>query len=92
MGLFSKIKNIFSKEKEAEKYEEALTKTRKEFTTEISSLSKKYRNIDDNYFEELEDILIMADIGVDTVMKFVDKLKKRYPEGFSEEKSINRTE
>ena len=42
MGLFSKIKNIFSKEKEATKYEEALTKTRKEFTTEIGSLSKKY--------------------------------------------------
>lgn len=80
MGLFNKIKNIFSKEKEATKYEEALTKTRKEFTTEISSLSKKYRNIDDNYFEELEDILIMADIGVDTVMKFVDKLKKRCKE------------
>ena len=80
MGLFNKIKNIFSKEKEAVKYEEALTKTRKEFTTEISTLSKKYRNIDDNYFEELEDILIMADIGVDTVMKFVDKLKKRCKE------------
>jgi len=80
VGLFNKIRNIFSKEKEAEKYEEALTKTRKEFTTEISSLSKKYKNIDDNYFEELEDILIMADIGVDTVMKFVDKLKKRCKE------------
>ena len=77
MGLFNKIKNIFSKEKEAVKYEEALVKTRKEFTTEISTLSKKYKNIDDNYFEELEDILIMADIGVDTVMKFVDKLRKR---------------
>lgn len=80
MRLFNKIKNIFSKEKEAVKYEEALTKTRKEFTTGISTLSKKYKNIDDNYFEELEDILIMADIGVDTVMKFVDKLKKRCKE------------
>ena len=80
MGLFSKIKNIFSKEKDVVKYEEALTKTRKEFTTEISTLSKKYKNIDDNYFEELEDILIMADIGVDTVMKFVDKLKNRCKE------------
>ena len=80
MGIFNKIKNIFSKEKEAVKYEEALTKTRKEFTTEISTLSKKYKNIDDNYFEELEDILIMSDIGVNTVIKFVDKLKKRCKE------------
>ena len=80
MGLFNKIKNIFSKDKEAEKYEEALTKTRKEFSTQIGDLSKKYKFIDDNYFEELEDILIMADIGVNTVMKFVDKLKKRVKE------------
>ena len=80
MGLFSKIKSVFSKDKEAQKYDEALTKTRKEFSTEISSLSKKYKNIDDDYFEELENILIMADIGVDTVMKFVDKLKKRAKE------------
>lgn len=80
MGLFNKIKNVFSKDKEAQKYDEALTKTRKEFSTEISSLSKKYKNIDEDYFEELENILIMADIGVDTVMKFVDKLKQRCKE------------
>ncbi|MGN1312512.1 MAG: signal recognition particle-docking protein FtsY [Bacilli bacterium] len=80
MSLFGKIKNVFSKDKEAVKYEEGLTKTRKEFSTELSSLSKKYKNIDDNYFEELENILIMADIGVNTVVKFVDKLKKRVKE------------
>ncbi len=80
MGLFNKIKNIFSKDKDAQKYDEGLTKTRKEFTTEISNLSKKYKNIDDDYFEELENLLIMADIGVDTVMKFVDKLRKRTKE------------
>lgn len=80
MGLFSKIKSVFSKDKEAQKYDEALTKTRKEFSTELSNLSKKYKNIDDDYFEELENILIMADIGVDTVMKFVDKLRKRTKE------------
>ena len=37
----------------------------------------KYKFINDDYFEELENILIMADIGVDTVMNFVDKLKVR---------------
>lgn len=80
MGLFSKIKNAFNKDKEVVKYEEALNKTRKQFTTELENLSKKYKNIDENYFEELEDTLIMADIGVNTVMKFVDKLKKRVKE------------
>jgi len=80
MGLFDKIKNVFSKDKEAVKYDEGLVKTRKEFTTEISNLSRKYKNIDDDYFEELENILIMSDIGVNTVMKFVDKLKRRVKE------------
>ena len=79
MGLFDKIKSVFVKDKseEVKKYDEGLEKTRKEFTTQLSNLSKKYKNISDDYFEELEDILIMADIGVSTVMKFVDKLRDR---------------
>lgn len=78
MGLFNKIKNIFKEEpKQTEKYEKGLTKTRKEFVSQLSNLSKKYKFINDDYFEELEDILIMSDIGINTVMKFVDKLKDR---------------
>ena len=79
MGLFDKLKKVFTKEKKesVEKYDKGLEKTRKEFVSELSKLSRRYKNIDDNYFEELEDILIMADIGVDTVVKFVDLLKKR---------------
>ena len=78
MGLFNKIKNIFTgKTEEVKNYDKGLEKTRKEFVSQLSNLSRKYKNIDDDYFEELEDILIMADIGVDTVVKFVDLLKKR---------------
>lgn len=77
MGLFDKIKKVFNNKEEAEKYDKGLEKTRKEFISQLSNLSKKYKNIDDDYFEELEDILIMADIGINTVMTFVDKLKNR---------------
>ena len=79
MGFFDKIKNVFSKDKTEEviKYDKGLEKTRREFVSQLSNLSKRYKNIDDDYFEELEDILIMADIGVDTVVKFVDLLKRR---------------
>lgn len=79
MGLFDKIKKAFTtnKNEAVEKYDKGLEKTRKEFVSQLSNLSKKYKNIDENYFEELEDILIMADIGVDTVMKFVELLRKR---------------
>ena len=79
MGLFDKIKSVFNKsnEEEVKKYDEGLEKTRKEFISKLGNLSKKYKFLDDDYFEELEDILIMADIGINTVVKFVDKLKAR---------------
>ena len=78
MGLFDKIKKAFTgKKEEVKNYDKGLEKTRREFVSQLSNLSKRYKNIDDDYFEELEDILIMADIGVDTVVKFVDLLRKR---------------
>lgn len=78
MGLFDKIKKVFvSKEKEDKVYDEGLKKSRNEFVSQLSNLSKKYKNISEDYFEELENILIMADIGVSTVMNFVDKLRDR---------------
>ena len=79
MGLFDKFKNIFNpKEKEEVKaYEDGLEKTRKEFVNKISILNSKYKKVSDEYFEALEEIFIMADIGVNTVMDFIDKLKKR---------------
>lgn len=78
MGLFDKIKNIFgSKNKDIGSYDEGLKKTRGEFVSKLSSLSKKYKFVNDDYFEELESILIMADIGVNTVLRFVDKLRER---------------
>ena len=83
MGLFSKIKNIFSNKNDDEisegikNYDTGLKKSREEFVSQLANLSKKYKNIDEDYFEELENILIMADIGVNTVMTFVDRLKNR---------------
>ena len=81
MGLFDKLKNVFKsdkkKQEEVKNYDEGLQKTRREFVSKLSNLSVKYKNISEDYFEELENILIMADIGVNTVMNFVDRLKNR---------------
>ncbi len=82
MGLFDKIKAAFSgknvkEQEEVKNYDKGLEKSRREFVSQLSNLSKKYKNIDDDYFEELENILIMADIGVNTVMTFVDRLRDR---------------
>ncbi len=93
MGLFDKIKKAFSfgndKDKdnlnkenlevknEVKNYDDGLKKSRQEFVSKLSNLSVKYKNISMDYFEELENILISADIGVNTVMTFVDRLKDR---------------
>ncbi len=79
MGIFSKIKNSFKKEekKEEEKYDKTLTKTKENFVSKLISLTDKYSKINEDFFYELEEILIMADVGVNTVMKFIDKLKDR---------------
>ena len=80
MGLFKNIKNIFKKEEEksdVKVYEEGLTKTRENFVSRLVNLTLNHKKIDEDYFEELENILIMADIGVNTVMSFIDRLKNR---------------
>ena len=89
MGLFDKFKNLFNtkskdetKEIKEEKedlvsYEEGLEKTRNVFVNKLNLLNSKHKKVSEEYFEELEEILIMADIGVNTVMAFIDKLKSR---------------
>lgn len=86
MGLFSFFKEKFSKKEEEvskeeievkETYEKGLEKTRKEFVSKLSLLGIKYTKISDEYFDELENLLISADIGVNTVFEFMDKIKDR---------------
>ena len=85
MVLFNKFKEMVSKKDiknndDIETYDKGLEKTRKEFVSKLSLLGIKYTKIDEEYFEELENLLIMADIGVTTVMNFMDKIRKRVKE------------
>ena len=86
MGLFNKIKTILNKETVTEEkdkeesikiYETGLKKSRDGFVSRLASLTKKYKDINEEYFNDLEEILIMADIGVSTVEEFIERLKKR---------------
>ena len=84
MGFFDKLKKVVKKEnkifsdtEEKEVYEKGLEKTRKDFSDKLNLLNKKYSKVNEEYFEELEEILIMADIGVNTVMNFMDRLVNR---------------
>lgn len=82
MGIFDKLKTVFKPKDDNERqsidlYDKGLEKTRSDFVFKLNSLNKKYKKVSNEYFEELEEILIMADIGVNTVMNFIDKLKRR---------------
>ena len=60
------------------------------FVSKLSMLGIKYTKINDEYFDELENILIMADIGVNTVMDFMDRLRKRVKsENITDTKYLN---
>ena len=63
-GLFSKLK-------------EGLNKTREGITERIDDLIKYYKEVDDDFFDELEEILITSDIGVNTTMEIIDYIKAR---------------
>ena len=79
MSLFNKFKQLFKKEtkENVEAYDKGLEKTRKEFVSELNLLGLKFHKVTDEYYEELEYLLIKADIGIRTVQKFLDRLKER---------------
>lgn len=82
MGLFDKIKKAFSSKENTnvEKYEEGLTKTRDNFVNKLNLLGIKYTKISDEFYDELEEILIMADVGTKVTEKFINKIRKRVRE------------
>ena len=77
MGLFSKIK-------------EGLKKTRKAVMGQIDSMLKSFTKIDEELFEELEELLVMGDVGVPTAEKICDELRSRVKkEGVKDPAMIN---
>lgn len=77
MGLFSKIK-------------EGLKKTRDGIMGQIDSLIKSFTKIDEELFEELEEVLVMGDVGVNTAQKICQELRTRVKkEGIKDPSLIN---
>ena len=64
MGLFSKIK-------------EGLKKTRESFSASLDNMLGSYTEIDESLFEQLEELLVMADTGVPTAERSCEEVKKR---------------
>ncbi|KAA9025905.1 signal recognition particle-docking protein FtsY [Niallia endozanthoxylica] len=78
MSFFKKLKEKITKQTDSvtEKFKEGLTKTRDSFTGRVNDLVSRYRKVDEEFFEELEEILIQADVGFDTVMTLIEELKR----------------
>lgn len=87
MGLFNNFKNIFNKNKnqvtnedrelieKSQKYKKGMEKSRGSMMGKLKALFESYDVINENLFEELEEIFIMADIGVNTVLEIVEALR-----------------
>ena len=74
MGFFDLFKRKDKKKKE--KYKMGLHKTREGALSTLKDILSKSDQIDEDLFDQLEETFIMADIGVDTVVDFIDKLRE----------------
>ncbi|MCT2344257.1 signal recognition particle-docking protein FtsY [Niallia taxi] len=77
MSFFKKLKEKMSLQTNTvtEKFKDGLAKTRSNFSDKVNDLVSRYRKVDEDFFEELEEILIGADVGFETVMELIDELK-----------------
>ena len=82
MGFFSIFKNKKNKNNsssaliKAKKYQLGMEKTRSGLLNKIKGLFSNYNQLTDDFFDDLTDIFIMADIGVETTLDFIEELKK----------------
>ncbi|MGJ5835187.1 signal recognition particle-docking protein FtsY [Bacillus sp. G402] len=78
MSFFKKLKEKFTQQTDSvsEKFRDGLEKTRNSFQGKVNELISRYRKVDEDFFEELEEVLIGADVGFTTVMELIDELKK----------------
>ncbi len=78
MGLFKLLKEkiVGKSTVQKDKYVAGLDKSRRNFSSRLKALASRYSKVDDDYFDELEQILIEADVGVNLALEIVDATKK----------------
>src|SRR5690625_390329 len=79
MSFLKRLKEKFTTDHQAKeksnKYKSGLEKTRDNFSAKLNNLLAHYRAVDEDFFEELEELLISADVGVNTVMELTEELE-----------------
>ncbi len=92
MGLISFLKEKFGRKKDQEtkKYSDGMSKSRKNFSSKLKSLSARYKAVNQEYFEELEQILIESDVGINLTLNIIDEVLLRSKnEKITEPEKIN---
>jgi fused signal recognition particle receptor len=91
MGLFARLKEKFAhKEEKVDRYDAGLAKSRAAFADKLDELAKRYDSVNADYFEELEQILIEADVGVSLSLRLIEQLlDKSKEEKISDPRQIN---
>lgn len=76
MGLFKFLKEKIAKKnvKETETYVSGMSKSRENFANKLDELSKRYKEVNQDYFEQLEEILIEADVGVSLTLRIIEEV------------------
>lgn len=77
MSFFKKLRDSIASKAETvtNKFKEGLSKTRSAFVEKVEELVLRRKKIDEEFYEELEEILISADVGVNTVMELIEELR-----------------
>lgn len=77
MSFFKKLKDSISLRTETvtTKFMDGLSKTRTAFVERVEDLISRRKKIDEQFYEELEEILIGADVGVNTVLTLIEELR-----------------
>jgi fused signal recognition particle receptor len=77
MSFFRKLKESIANKTESvtKQFKDGLEKTRKGFVEKVTDLMIRRKKIDEEFYEELEEILIGADVGVNTVMNLIEDLR-----------------
>ncbi|MFD1484369.1 signal recognition particle-docking protein FtsY [Lacticaseibacillus baoqingensis] len=79
MGLFDRIKKAFTatpETPETEKYDAGLEKSRTSFSERLNALFANFRSVDEDFFDDLEEMLIEADVGFQTAVALTDALRE----------------
>ena len=78
MGFFDKLK-------------QGMNKTKSAFDEKINNVFKSFRKVDEEFLDELEEILIMSDIGMETSVKIIGNLRERIKkEKLQDEKDVKK--